>query len=156
MYFYVDESGHTGANLFDAAQPTLYYGVLSSPINVDLVAESGIAALRRVVGKPRLHAAELGNEGLARIAPALIRIQKRLQLRFDCYRVNKPDHAIICFFDQVFDQAMNPAVPFTSYWTPLRYMLLCRLARLFDEGARRLAWAARMRLMQRSWNWASV
>jgi hypothetical protein len=26
MHFYVDESGHTGLNLFDAEQPLLYYG----------------------------------------------------------------------------------------------------------------------------------
>ena len=38
MYFYVDESGHTGPNLFDAAQPMLYYGVLSSRVNLDVVA----------------------------------------------------------------------------------------------------------------------
>jgi len=30
MFFYVDESGHTGTNLFDPNQPVLYYGVLSS------------------------------------------------------------------------------------------------------------------------------
>ncbi len=35
MYFYVDESGHTGTNLFDDDQPILYYGVLSSELDVD-------------------------------------------------------------------------------------------------------------------------
>lgn len=39
MFFYVDESGHTGANLFDEAQPTLFYGVLSSAVHLDYVAE---------------------------------------------------------------------------------------------------------------------
>jgi hypothetical protein len=32
MFFYVDESGHTGSNLFDPAQPQLYYGVLQATI----------------------------------------------------------------------------------------------------------------------------
>lgn len=40
MFFYVDESGHTGPNLFDENQPILYYGVLSSKINLDAAAES--------------------------------------------------------------------------------------------------------------------
>jgi hypothetical protein len=43
MHFYVDESGHTGPNLFDAEQPLLYYGVLSSRVNVDVVAKSLVA-----------------------------------------------------------------------------------------------------------------
>ena len=56
MYFYVDESGHTGPNLFDAAQPMLYYGVLSSRMNLDVVAEYELASLRRRLKVPRLHA----------------------------------------------------------------------------------------------------
>jgi hypothetical protein len=35
MYFYVDESGQTGLNLFDENQPYLYYGVLSSKTNLE-------------------------------------------------------------------------------------------------------------------------
>ena len=34
----------------------LYYGVLSSKLNVDLVAEEGVARLRKVLGVNRLHA----------------------------------------------------------------------------------------------------
>jgi len=30
MYFYIDESGHTGTNLFDPNQPALCYGVVSA------------------------------------------------------------------------------------------------------------------------------
>lgn len=37
MYFYVDESGQTGLELFDGNQPFLYYGVLSSKVNLDLL-----------------------------------------------------------------------------------------------------------------------
>lgn len=70
-------------------------------------------------------------------------MQKKFALRFDLYRVNKPDHAVICFYDQVFDQAMNPAVTWTSYWTPLRYIFLLKLASLFEEDDARLAWSAR-------------
>jgi len=59
MYCYVDESGHTGANLFDPAQPTLFYELLSASVNLD-------------IGVDRLHATELGVPGLGRIAPLLI------------------------------------------------------------------------------------
>lgn len=146
MFFYVDESGHTGANLFDATQPKLYYGLLSSDVNLDYVAEPRLASLRKRLGTDRLHAAQLGNGRLVAIADDLIDIQKRFKLRFDLYRVAKPDHAVICFFDQVFDQGMNPAITWSGYWTPLRYVLLLKLASLFDEELARRAWAARINL----------
>ncbi|MCO7231759.1 MULTISPECIES: DUF3800 domain-containing protein [unclassified Cobetia] len=146
MFFYVDESGHTGANLFDKSQPILYYGVLSSKINLDEIAESKVKTIRKKLGVERLHAAELGNGRLAGIVKDVDAIRKRYDLRFDIYRVAKADHALISFFDQVFDQGMNPAVPWTSYWTPLRYVLLIRLAALFDEDLLREAWSARISL----------
>ena len=144
MYFYVDESGHTGANLFDDAQPMLYYGVLSSKLNVDLVAEAGVARLRSRLGVDRLHANVLGNGPLVTVARELVRIQKQIDFRFDIYRVAKPDHAIICFFDQVFDQGLNPAMTWTGYWTPLRYVALLKIASLFDAGLAKQAWDARI------------
>lgn len=146
MYFYIDESGHTGPNLFDPAQPTLYYGVLSATGDVDVLAARRVAKLRKKLGVERLHAAELGNGRLASIANDIRAIQKVLGLRFDLYRVVKPDHAIICFFDQVFDSGMNPAITWTGYWTPLRFVLLLKLATLFDEGLAKLAWAARIEI----------
>lgn len=144
MYFYVDESGHSGPNLFDAEQPILYYGVLSSRVNVDLV---GADAIKRVCAElkvPRLHAGELGNGGLVKILPSLTKLHKSLDLRFDIYRVNKPDHAVISFYDQVFDAGINKAVTWSSYWTPLRYVALLKLSILFDEQLARLAWDARI------------
>ena len=146
MYFYVDESGHTGSNLFDTNQPMLYYGVLSSQINVDILAEDHLRRLRQLAGMPRLHASELGNGGLIPLVDGLVALQRRFDFRFDLYRVAKPDHAIICFFDQVFDQGNNPAMTWSGYWTPLRYMLLLKLASLFDEELAKRAWEARIEI----------
>lgn len=146
MYFYVDESGHTGPNLFDASQPTLYYGVLSSGVNVDLVASDRLKELRKRAGVQRLHAAELGNGKLVPLMHDLAEMQRNMSLRFDIYRVAKRDHAVISFFDQVFDQGVNPAMSWSGYWTPLRYVLLLNLASLFDEGLAKLAWEARLQL----------
>lgn len=144
MYFYVDESGHTGPNLFDAAQPMLYYGVLSSRMNLDVVAEYELASLRKRLKVPRLHAAELGVGRLVSVVPEIARLASKLDMRFDVYRVAKPDHAVICFFDQVFDQGVNPAVTWTGYWTPMRYVLLLKVASLFDEQLAQKAWIARI------------
>ena len=146
MYFYVDESGHTGPNLFDPDQPMLYYGVLSSQVNVDFLAEEHLQKLRRQAQVTRLHANELGNGGLVPLIEGLAAIQRRLDFRFDLYRVAKPDHAIICFFDQVFDHGNNPAITWSGYWTPLRYVLLLKLATLFDEDLAKRAWEARIEI----------
>jgi hypothetical protein len=144
VYFYVDESGHTGLNLFDSAQPMLYYGVLSSRMNLDVVAEYELACLRKRLKVPRLHAVELGVGRLVSVVPEVARLASKLDMRFDVYRVAKPDHAVICFFDQVFDQGVNPAVTWTGYWTPMRYVLLLKLASLFDEQLAKKAWVARI------------
>lgn len=144
MHFYVDESGHTGTNLFDPEQPMLYYGCLSSRVSLDLVAHAKVVGLRKRLRVPRLHANELGNAGLAQIASDLLDMQRRLDFRFSIYRVAKPDHAVICFFDQVFDSGMNPAITWTGYWTPLRYVLLLKLAHLFDDDLAKIAWQARI------------
>ncbi len=58
-FFYVDESGHTGPNLFDDSQPFLYYGTLSSKLNLDVLGKKYIPAIRKKVETKRLHAAEL-------------------------------------------------------------------------------------------------
>jgi hypothetical protein len=144
MFFYVDESGHTGLRLFDEDQPILYYGVLSAQVNLDLLIEGRLRKLRLKLKVERLHAGELGNGRLVEIADELIAIQKQFRLRFDFYRVMKPDHAVISFFDQVFDSAMNRAVAWNHYWTPMRYVALLKLASLFDDAARKAAWAARI------------
>lgn len=143
-FFYVDESGHTGTNLFDQSQPTLYYGVLSTNLNLDLLGKKYLPKIHRLLNVQRLHAAELGNGGLVRILPDLLKIIKKFKPTFDIYRVNKKDHALICFFDQVFDQGINPAVPWSSYWTPLRYVLLFKLTVLFDDDDLKEAWAIRI------------
>ncbi|RLW64701.1 MAG: hypothetical protein B6D73_10740 [gamma proteobacterium symbiont of Stewartia floridana] len=144
MYFYVDESGQTGLNLFDDAQPFLFYGILSSRLNLDVLAEKQLSALRKKLGVKRLHAAELGNGQLVKIEKGLSKIKKKFDLRFDFYCVAKADHALISFFDQTFDQGLNPALPWTAYWTPMRYVLLIKLAYLFDEELLKKAWDARI------------
>ncbi|EIT6978145.1 DUF3800 domain-containing protein, partial [Vibrio vulnificus] len=144
MYFYVDESGQTGLELFDKNQPFLYYGVLSSKVNLDELALPCVQKLRKNLGVERLHAAELGNGRLVEIVDDLEALRKKFDIKFDFYRIAKADHAIISFFDQVFDQGVNPTVPWTAYWTPLRYVLLLKLASLFNEDMAKEAWKARI------------
>ena len=63
MYFYVDESGNSGSNLFDPNQPRLHYGVLGCAKNLDIIAEPMLARLRKELGVKRLHAKDLREHG---------------------------------------------------------------------------------------------
>ncbi len=144
MYFYVDESGNTGARLFDLNQPTLYYGVLVAREDLLSVAEGHVDEMRKKLCVARLHASELGQGRLLEIAPSLIKLNSKLSLEIDVYRVNKSDHAVIQFFDQVFDSGMNAGVAWSSYWTIRRYFILLDVALLFDDVLRRAAWDARV------------
>jgi len=143
MYCFIDESGNTGSELFDPNQPTLYYGLLTAPANLDIIAEPLLRELRGRLGVNRLHANELGVARLSHAASDLVRFSKKNDLRFSLLTVIKPDHAIICFFDQIFDPIMNKAVPWHHYFTPLRYVLLFKMAHLFDEALAKRAWVAR-------------
>lgn len=144
MFFYVDESGNTGTNLFDENQPFLYYGVLSTELDLDVEADLEVKRARERRGVERLHASELGMKGLADISQHLLSIQCKYQTSIDICRIVKADHAVICFFDQVFDQGMNPAASWFGYWSPLRYLLLLKLAALFDSDLAKSAWKARI------------
>jgi len=82
MYFYIDESGQTGLNLFDADQPFLYYGVLSSKIDLDTAALDEVKALRQRLGVDRLHASELGNQRLVTIVKDINKLNKNMISHF--------------------------------------------------------------------------
>lgn len=144
MYCYVDESGNTGNRLFDQAQPVLYYGLLTSKTNLDVTAEPLLRAARAKLGVQHLHANELGVGRLSEVASSLGRFALKHDVRFSLFKVEKLDHAIITFFDQVFDAGLNKAVRWDHYWTPLRYPLLFKVAYLFDEEIAKAAWDARL------------
>jgi len=144
MYFYIDESGQTGLKLFYAQQPILYYGVISSHYNLNEVARPFVESLRERFQVERLHASELGLGKLLSVTDELEVLHKQFDITLDVYKVLKPDYALFSFFDQVFDQGLNKAVPWVAYWTPLRYMLIAKLASMFDQPLLEQAWEARI------------
>jgi len=140
MFFHIDEAGNTGNNLFDSAQPRLSYGVLSSLRNVDALCADLHKEVQHNIGDKQIHANQLGFGGLVKIAPYLIEIQRRMKFDFDYYFIEKPDYALVLFFDSVFDAGLNEAVKWDVYWTPMRYLLIHKLAILFDEPLLRESW----------------
>jgi len=144
MFFFIDESGHTGTNLFDTAQPILYYGVLSSHLNLDQEAEKEVISLRDYFKVSRLHANELGIGRILKKIEIFKALKEKYQINFDVHEIHKYDHSIISFFDQVFDSGMNDAVSWNTYWTPIRYLILEELFNIFDIDLAKKSWQARI------------
>lgn len=147
MFFYIDESGNSGNNLFDENQPVLYYATLYSPINLNknnkLIQE--IRNLRINFQVDRLHAKDIGYEKLSKISGILenLLIQYQIELKF--HFIVKRDYIIIKFFDQIFDCGVNNAVPDYWYWTGLRHILLLKIFDLFsftDDEILKKVWNA--------------
>lgn len=97
MFFHIDESGNTGNNLFDSAQPRLSYGVISSERNADILCKDIHSKILRIIDKEQIHANQLGLGGLVKISPHLIEIQKRMRFDFDYYYIEKLDYALTLF-----------------------------------------------------------
>lgn len=140
MYFHIDESGNTGNDLFNADQPRLSYGVISSRTNVEARGVDIHQRMLRKVGKTELHAKNLREDGIIAISEDLLALQKKMEFDFDFYFIEKKTLAVVVLFDAIFDAGINPAVRWESYWTPLRFMVVHKLAYILDEELLRTAW----------------
>ncbi|KOE97856.1 DUF3800 domain-containing protein [Stenotrophomonas geniculata] len=140
MYFHIDESGNTGNDLFNRDQPKLSYGVISSRTNVDALGVDIHRQMLRKAGRGELHAKNLRANGIIALAPMLEKLQDKMKFDFDFYFIEKETLAIILFFDAVFDAGINPAVRWENYWTPMRFIIIHKLAYLMDDSLLRKAW----------------
>lgn len=140
MFFHIDESGNTGNNLFDASQPWLSYGVLSSPTNVDALGIPFHKAMLSRLGVEALHASHLGEERIEEISPLLLQLQKKMRFEFGYYFIEKPTYALVQLFEAVFDAGLNEAVPWIHYWTPMRFLLIHQLSAIVDDEILQKSW----------------
>ena len=144
MFFFIDESGNTGNNLFDASQPLLCYGTLSSRLNPDVLAKRDHAAMLRELGVTCLHANELGLSRLTKVAPVLIRLQKRFDFRFDYFYIHKQTYALSMLYEAIFDYERNRALKWEKDRAPLALPVFRNLSMLCDEEVLKKAWSLRI------------
>ena len=140
MFFHIDESGNSGNNLFDANQPVLSYGVLSSRFDVDTHGTTEQASILQKLGEQSIHANKLGDVGLSKIAHALVDLHNKFDFGFDFYFVHKPSFAVVTFFNAVFDAGINDAMKWDWYWTPIRFPLIASLSQILDEPLLQESW----------------
>ncbi len=145
MFAYVDETGNTGSNLFDEAQPDFFTAALVTKSNFDLVREDAVRSLSRSIGVDSLHASVLGFGPIEKIAPRLLAILKEADARFFISRVEKRYLLATKLFDTFFDSGENPAAHWTFYnFRLLRLMLCFKVATIITYGIAEQFWAMLM------------
>ena len=87
MFYYVDESGNTGKDLFNVSQPNLFYGLLTSNTNFDSLAKKHVDKIKQKYGITHLHGKNLPLNKIDTLTSDLIDLQKKYKLRFDCKRL---------------------------------------------------------------------
>ncbi|UBS33817.1 DUF3800 domain-containing protein [Altererythrobacter sp. N1] len=145
MYAFVDESGNTGQNLFDEAQPNFTTLALLTRSDFDKLAGKKVLGLAARLGVAELHAAELGTDRIEEIAPELQTILKDAGARFAISRLEKRYLLASKIFDAIFDSGENLGTTWHIYnIRPLRLMLLFKFAATVPEQLARNFWAAMM------------
>lgn len=112
LFAYTDESGNTGQNLFDPAQPYFFTGTLLANENVDAEGKELHKKLLHKVSEKELHGNKLGLAKINLIAAEIREFFQRYQATFVFTQVEKSHHAAsrLCFalLDSDYNKAVSP------------------------------------------------
>jgi hypothetical protein len=141
IYVYVDESGNTGKNIFDPAQPDYFAGALISKGDFDLRYTDRIKAIAAKVGATAIHANELGLGNLEVIAADLYELLSTAGTQFFVSRVEKKYLLATKMFDVLFDSGENAAIAWHNYnFKALKIILALKLGHIIDDNIGRNFW----------------
>lgn len=145
MYAYIDESGNTGANLFDQNQPVFLTAALMTKTNFDLIHRKDIKKICKKIDVKVLHSNELGIRKIEEVALDLLKIFKKADGRVFLARVVKIDLAATKLFDTIFDSGENLSVAWHIYNSkPLRLLLVIKVASLLNKQILKEFWGSLM------------
>jgi hypothetical protein len=82
MYAFVDETGNTGGNLFDADQPVFLTAALITRSDFDKSHRVAFESICERTEGGKLHASELGFGGIEQIAGQTLKLLKAADARF--------------------------------------------------------------------------
>ncbi|MFT4117910.1 DUF3800 domain-containing protein [Bradyrhizobium sp.] len=141
IYVYVDESGNTGKNIFDEAQPDFFTAALVSKGDFDLRWGGQVSDIAKKLGVDVLHANQLGLGRLETIADDLHSLLNSAGAHFFVSRVEKRYLLATKMFDVLFDSGENAAVPWHVYnIRPLKIMLAFKLAEVINDKIAKDFW----------------
>ena len=145
LFAFVDETGNTGSNIFDEAQPDFFTGALVTKSNFDVLHANTLRALCHRRGIQSLHASVLGFGSIERIAPEFLGLLKKVDARFFVSRVEKRYLVATKLYDTFFDSEENPAANWNAYnIKPLKLILCLKVATILTEDIAREFWAMLM------------
>lgn len=145
MFAYADETGNTGANIFDPEQPMFMTAALLTKTNFDILHSGSLRTVAGSIGEVELHANELGIERVEKCAGQLLRIIKKADARFFVSRIEKRYLATTKLVDTLFDSYENKAVPWHVYnIRPLRLMTVFKVASILEVETAKKFWSALM------------
>jgi hypothetical protein len=133
MYAFIDESGNTGANVFDLQQPDFLTAAFITRADFDSLYGQQVASLASQAGLDEIHGNELGPKGIDTIGRDLADLLDSIPHALFIGRVVKRDLSVLKFFDTVFDPNDNPTVPRHAYYSPLRVLLVNNFRLTLDE-----------------------
>ena len=107
LFAYVDESGNTGKNIFDSAQPDFFTAALVSQGDFDRHWGPRVRAVAKRIGATAIHANELGLGRLESVADDLLDILVDSRAHFFVSRVEKRYLLATKMFDVLFDSGEN-------------------------------------------------
>src|SRR6185437_6351215 len=115
IFAYVDETGNTGKNIFDANQPDFITAALVNKGDFDAQWGAQIRTIAAQVGSNAIHANELGLGRLETIAEQLFDVLAASDAHFFVSRVEKRYLLATKMFDTFFDSGENAAVAWHNY-----------------------------------------
>lgn len=140
---YTDESGNTGHDLFNDAQPYFWAGTLLSPVDIQTVGASAHQDWKRTLGVEELHGKDLRLEGIAKIALSLRDFLQVHSCNFVFSKVEKAYHAGTTLAWILLDSDFNQAVSRLHEQSPLfRRMLTLDILHLLTFKDAKDFWTA--------------
>lgn len=114
MFVYIDESGHTGKNSKDAAQPVFHYMAAASLKNLDLDLDGRFKKILIKNGITEIHGAVNFNK-IEDYAADILRILRANSVSFFYTIIEKDCMAYAKLYDTIFDNVENKGVRFQAY-----------------------------------------
>jgi hypothetical protein len=142
LFTYTDETGNSGFNLFDSAQPMFRTGTLVSSLDVHTQGISAVPECCHSIGVQELHGNELGLGRIQKIASRVRSLFVKLDCQFVFTQIDKTLLAATKLTDTVLDSGTNPAVSHFHYFSPFRGILELQLILLLSFGDLRNFWVA--------------
>jgi len=146
-FAFIDESGNTGANMFDPGQPMFFFAALVTQTDVDEDWADRLKCLARTLGHSDLHASVVSPAEVGFVSPHILSLLQESVTHVVLTGVHKKTHVAMKIFDYVFDPGENPGASWHHYWMkPLRVMNALLFADILSDTDLRDGWRALRKL----------